>query len=246
MRYYFIILTILAIMSLEKCATIDDSMTLNIPKKGFEVVQQVPAKTIGRDQNALYLPPRKIRKDEFNSTTLNDFIDKMYTVMIKNSGVGIAANQLGKRLQIFIIEAKDDNPRYKVLGQVEKQLFINPIITKASTEKKNFWHGCLSAKDEKRGNVATYEWIEYQCQNQKGEVLTGRLDGFAAVIFQHEFKHLMNGTYLDVAKQFLSKTELDKKIASGELPFFEIASDTLPLLINGYTIGKTLNEYHSK
>ena len=246
MRYYFIILTILAIMSLEKCATIDDSMTLNIPEKGFEVVQQVPANTIGRDQNALYLPPRELRKEEFNSTKLNDFIDRMYTVMVKNSGVGIAANQLGKRVQIFIIEAKDDNPRYKVLGQVEKQLFINPIITKVSTEKKNFWHGCLSAKDEKRGNVATYEWIEYQCQNQKGEVLTGRLDGFAAVIFQHEFKHLMNGTYLDVAKQFLSKTELDKKIASGELPFFEIASDTLPLLINGYTIGKTLNEYHSK
>ena len=246
MRYYFIILTLLANMSLQRCATIDDSMTLKIPKKEFEVVQQVPANTIERNQNALYLPPRKIRKEEFNTTKLNDFIDRMYTVMVKNSGVGIAANQLGKRVQIFIIEANDDNPRYKVLGQVEKQLFINPIITKVSAEKKNFWHGCLSAKDEKRGNVATYEWIEYQCQNQKGEVLTGRLDGFAAVIFQHEFKHLMNGTYLDVAKQFLSKTELDKKIASGELPFFEKASDTLPLLINGYTIGKTLHDYHSK
>lgn len=162
MRYYFIILTILAIMSLQRCATIDDSMTLNIPKKEFEVVQQAPANSIERNQNALYLPARKIRKEEFNSTKLNDFIDRMYMVMVKNSGVGIAANQLGKRLQIFIIEAKDDNPRYKVLGQVEKQLFINPIITKVSTEKKNFWHGCLSAKDEKRGNVATYEWIEYQ------------------------------------------------------------------------------------
>ena len=246
MRYYFIILILIATMSLEKCATINDSLTLNIPQKGFEVVQQAPANTIGRDQNALYLPPRKIRKEEFNSTKLNDFIDRMYIVMVKNSGVGIAANQLGKRLQIFMIEAKDDNPRYKVLGQVEKQIFINPIITKVSTEKKNFWHGCLSAKDEKRGNVATYEWIEYQCQNEKGEVKKGRLNGFAAVIFQHEFKHLMNGTYMDVAKQFLSKTELDKKIVSGELPFFEKASDTLPLLINGYIIGKTLNEYHSK
>jgi len=246
MRYYFIILTLIATMSLVKCATIDDSLTLNIPEKEFEVLQQVPAKTTGRDKNALYLTPRKIKKEEFNSLKLNDFIDKMYHVMVKNSGVGIAANQLGKRLQIFIIEAKADNPRYKVLGPVQKQIFINPIITKVSPEKKNFWHGCLSAMGEKRGNVATYEWIEYQCQNQKGDIQNGRLDGFAAVIFQHEFKHLMNGTYLDIAKQFLSKTDLDKKIESGELPFFEIASDTLPLLINGYTIGKTLNEYHSK
>jgi len=161
MRYYFIILTLIATMSLVKCATIDDSLTLNIPEKGFEVLQQVPAKTIGRDQNALYLTPRKIKKEEFNSLKLNDFIDKMYHVMVKNSGVGIAANQLGKRLQIFIIEAKADNPRYKVLGPVQKQIFINPIITKVSSEKKNFWHGCLSAMGEKRGNVATYEWIEY-------------------------------------------------------------------------------------
>ena len=99
---------------------------------------------------------------------------------------------------------------------------------------------------EKRGNVATYEWIEYQYQNQKGDLQTGRLDGFAAVIFQHEFRHLMNGTYLDIAKQFLAKTDLDQKIESGELPFFEIASDSLPSLIKGYKIGETLYEYHSK
>ena len=245
-RYPLILATLIASINLKKCDKMDESFTLNIPKKGFEVLQHIPADKTGRDQNALYLPPRMIEKEEFNSTKLNTFIDSMYAVMVKNSGVGIAANQLGKKLQIFIIEAKADNSRYQVLGPVPKQTFINPIITKVSSNRKNFWHGCLSARDEKRGNVATYEWIEYQCQNQKGDIQTGRLDGFAAVIFQHEFKHMMNGTYMDVANQFLPKTELDQKIASGELPFFEIASDTLPLLINGYTIGKTLSEYNSK
>src|SRR5690606_2320765 len=116
------------------------------------------------------------------------FIDSMYAVMLRAEGVGIAANQLGKRLQIFIIEAASDNPRYQVLGAVKKQIFLNPKITKVSAERKNFWHGCLSAEDKKRGNVATYEWIEYECVNPKGEVENGRLDGFAAVIFQHEFR----------------------------------------------------------
>lgn len=246
MRYTLIITTLIATMSLKKCDKMDESFKLNIPKKGFEVIQNVPVNKEGRDKNALYLPPRIIEKEEFNSTKLNVFIDSMYAVMVKNSGVGIAANQLGKRLQIFIIEAKADNPRYKVLGPIQKQIFINPIITKVSPKRKNFWHGCLSAVGEKRGNVATYEWIEYQCQNQKGDLQTGRLDGFAAVIFQHEFRHLMNGTYLDIAKQFLAKTDLDQKIESGELPFFEIASDSLPSLIKGYKIGETLYEYHSK
>jgi peptide deformylase len=246
MRYTLIISIIIAIMSFTVYDKMNKSFTLNIPKDGFKVIQHVPSNKEGRDQNALYLPPRTIEEEEFNSPQLKAFIDSMYNVMVRNSGVGIAANQLGKRLQIFIIEAKADNARYKVLGPVEKQIFINPRITKVAPTRKNFWHGCLSAIDEKRGNVATYEWIEYQCQNPKGEVQTGRLEGFAAVIFQHEFKHLMNGTYLDVAKQFLPKPELDQKIASGELPFFEIASDTLPLLINGYTIGKTIDEYNAK
>ena len=246
MPNYFIIVLLITLLSLNSCKTMDPSLAINVSKGGFEVLQQIPADQKGREKSSLYLPPRIIREGEFNSHILNEFIDSMYTVMVKKSGVGIAANQLGKRLQIFIIEAKADNPRYKVLGPVPKQIFINPTITKVSIKKKNFWHGCLSANGEKRGNVATYEWIEYRSQNENGEIQTGRLDGFAAVIFQHEFKHLMNGTYLDVAKHFLSKTELDHEIEIGKIPFFETASDTLPLLISGYTVGQTLDEYHSK
>lgn len=232
-------------MNTKQCNSETESFSLNIPKKGFEVVQYIPANQKERAKNTLYLPPREVTKMEFNTKLLDDFIQSMYEVMVKNSGVGIAANQVGKRLQIFIIEAKADNPRYQVLGPVTKQIFINPKITKVSKAKMNFWHGCLSANGKDRGNVATYEWIEYQSLNPRGELETGKLDGFAAVIFQHEFRHLMNGTYLDIAKQFLPKAELDKKIQSGELPFFEITSESLPLLIGDYTIGKSINEYHS-
>lgn len=230
----------------QSCTPPDPSLTLEIPKEGFEVVQHIPIDAEGRDQNALYLSPREITDDEFNSPELKTYIDSMYAVMVRTSGVGIASNQLGKRLQIFMIEAKPTNPRYKVLGPVEKQIFINPIITKTSKKRKNFWHGCLSAEDENRGNVATYEWIEYSCQNQKGEMQSGRLEGFAAVIFQHEFRHMLSGTYLDHAKHFLPKEELDQQLDSGELPFFEFASDTLPLLIEGYKLGESIEAFHAR
>lgn len=228
---------------LQSACTEDESLTLKIPEEGFKVVQHIPADSIGRDQNTLYLSPRKIKSEEFNTPELKTLVDSMYSIMQQKEGVGIAANQIGKRLQIFIIEAESDNPRYKVLGEVENQVFINPKITKVSEKRKNFWHGCLSAEGEKRGNVATFEWIEYECQNQKGETQKGKLDGFSAVIFQHEFRHLMNGTYLDHAEHLLSKNVLDQKLESGELPFFELASDTLPLLIEGYQLGKGLEDY---
>ena len=241
-KYLFYFTKLITVVILTAC-TKEESLTLKIPKEGFKVVQNIPMEAKGRDQNALYLTPRRIRVEEFNSTELNTFIDSMYAVMQRKAGVGIAANQLGKRLQIFMIEAKSDNPRYKVLGPVEKQVFINPKITNVSEERMNFWHGCLSAHGEKRGNVATFKWIDYECQNQKGEIQRGRLDGFAAVIFQHEFRHLMKGTYLDHANHFLAKDELDQKLDTGELPFFELASDTLPLLIEGYQLGKPLEAY---
>lgn len=228
------------------CSPTEPSLTLDVPKEGFKVVQHIPKNQTGRDQNTLYIAPRKIRSDEFNSTELTVYIDSMYAVMLRTAGVGIASNQLGKSLQIFIIEAKPTNPRYKVLGPVEKQVFINPIITKTSKTCKNFWHGCLSADGENRGNVATYEWIEYSCQNQKGEVEHGRLEGFAAVIFQHEFRHMLGGTYLDHANHFLPKEELDEKLDSGEIPFFDVANDSLPLLIEGYEIGETIDEFHGR
>ncbi len=202
---WFIYTIVLISALLQLGCSEDESLTLKIPMEGFAVVQHISNESEGRDQNALYLEPRRIKHKEFNSSELNTLIDSMYTIMLRKAGVGIAANQLGKRLQIFIIEAKVDNPRYEVLGPVTKQVFINPRITTASKERKNFWHGCLSAQGEKRGNVATFEWIEYECQNQKGEIQRGRVDGFAAVIFQHEFRHLMSGTYLDHANHFLPK-----------------------------------------
>lgn len=245
-KTYLLIVTLATAIGLKSCKPMDNSLTLSSLNPEETVLQQIPANQEGRSKSALYLPPRSIKASEFNSPALHDLIEDMYRIMVKKAGVGIAANQIGKRLQVFIIEAKPDNPRYKVLGPVAKQVFINPIITKASSQTMNFWHGCLSAEGQKRGNVATYEWIEYQCQNEKGALITGRLEGFAAVIFQHEFKHLMNGTYLDVAKDCLSKEELDLAIAAQKVPFFEAASPTLPLLIQGYTVGETLEQYKAR
>jgi peptide deformylase len=230
----------------QTCQNVPNALTLTLPKEGFSVVQHQPVSSSDRVANTLYQVPRRIRSAEFGTPELQRFTDSLYAVMVRQAGVGIAANQIGKRLQLFFIEAKATNPRYKVLGPVAKQLFINPMITEVSLGRKNFWHGCLSAANEKRGNVATFEWIAYRCQNLDGSWREGRLDGFAAVIFQHEFRHLMGGTYLDIAQYFESKSDLDQKIQQGRLPFFEVASDSLPLLIQGFQVNKTVDEFGLK
>ncbi len=94
------------------CNKMNYPLKLVLKDTPLTVVQQIPADNNGRNKNVLYLPPRAIQKKEFNSKELNILIDSMYSVMIEKAGVGIAANQIGKRLQLFIIEAKSNNPLY--------------------------------------------------------------------------------------------------------------------------------------
>ena len=199
-----------------------------------------------RKENVLYLPARRIMSDEFSRSEFQEFVEKMRETMHATGGIGIAANQIGKRLQVFMIEAKLENPRYKVLGEVPFQVFINPRILKASRERRNFWHGCLSAVGEKRGNVATYESIEVEAADAQGKIKQVRLEGLAAVIFQHELRHLLGGTYLDKAGIFLPSEELKEKLDRKELPFFERADNNLPLLLDDYRIGESLEEYYGR
>jgi len=155
-------------------------------------------------------------------------------------------DSLAAPTQVFMIEAKPNNPRYRVLGPVPYAVYINPRITRVSSERKNFWHACLSALGEKRGNVATYEWIEIKASDSTGSEIQTRLEGLAAVIFQHEFRHMLGGTYLDRATSFLTKEEFERGLELQEIPFFEVAGDELPLLIGDYLIGESLEDYYAR
>lgn len=199
-----------------------------------------------RRENSLYLPARRILPDEFRSPELKDLTETMRAIMHATGGIGIAANQIGKRLQVFMIEAKPTNPRYHGLGEVPFQIFFNPRIRSASAERRNFWHGCLSAVGAPRGNVATYEWVEVEAEGEDGSLRREKLEGLAAVIFQHEFRHLLGGTYLDKAGEFLAKDELDAKLDKKERAFFGRADSSLPLLIDDYQVGESLEDYYTR
>ena len=243
MKIVFVIF--LLVYSLSACTTIRPNRipSLSVPEDGFKLVRHTP-NVEERHNNALYLPSRKIERNEFNSENLKHFIQQLRMAMHNWKGVGIAANQVNKNIQLFLIEAKHTSLWHETLDIVPYQVFINPKITRVSQERRNFWHGCLSANGEKLGNLASYEWIEYEAYDAKGELHSGRLTGFASVIFQHELRHLMGGTYLDKANQFIDTREFFAKINEQKIPFFEEADDSLPLLLDDYIINETLEDYY--
>jgi len=107
-------------------------------------------------------------------------------------GVGLAANQVGFDLSIFIMKPAKKSKIY---------VFINPKILKADEEKeedknkkkeKNVkLEGCLSVP-KIWGNVkrAKKVLLEYQTDDESFEKKQAWFSGFEAIIIQHEVDHL--------------------------------------------------------
>ncbi|MES2614191.1 MAG: peptide deformylase [Bdellovibrionota bacterium] len=192
----------------------------------------------GIGKKILYEPTKPVDAESIGAPKIQKIISSM-KAHLQGKGIGLAANQIGEPLQIFMIEYRQDTERYKYLNfpSIPLQVFINPRITAASKEKMSFWHGCLSALDKPRGLIATYQWIEYEAYDENGHKKTGKLDGLGAVIFQHEFRHLLGSLYIDHAKIFLNQEELKQLFESHKLNPYEPANDDIPLLLADYEIG---------
>lgn len=124
------------------------------------------------------------------------FIRRLALTMDVESGVGIAAPQVGLGRNIFIF-VRLDTPNYPVHAA------INPKIVGHSDEIVCFeGDGCLSIPGIS-GNTKRYAWIDVEYYNHHGELIKERLSGhsrdddFTGVIFQHEYDHLQGVLFTD-------------------------------------------------
>ncbi len=127
---------------------------------------------------------------------LQKLISRLKATMIAESGVGIAAPQVGILRNIFLF-VRIDKSEHPV------KVAINPKIIAFSEEKYIFeGDGCLSVPNRK-GNTLRYKWIDVEYLNEEGYLIRERLfansrhEDFTGVIFQHEFDHLNGILYTD-------------------------------------------------
>ena len=119
---------------------------------------------------------------------LRDLIPEMFTVMYATDGVGLAANQVGLPLRLFVMNPTGDREK-----KDEEYVFINPVILKrhGSAEDEE---GCLSYP-EIRASVVRSESIEFEGIALDGSLQQFRWKGHPARVVQHELDHL-NGVGL--------------------------------------------------
>lgn len=148
---------------------------------------------------------RKVARDvkpfEFNSPALLQLIQDLEDTMLANDGLGIAAPQINVSQKVTIIKIPNDSPRYgKLEVDSERFVVINPrveIIDKRLGE--GIWEGCLSIPTL-RGFVKRPRQIRVNYYDETGKNYNKTLNGFLAVVFQHEIDHLYGKLFIDRIK----------------------------------------------
>ena len=123
-----------------------------------------------------------------NFKNLQSIVDKMFDSMYEAEGIGLAANQIGLDMNIFIIDVTHTEETDDV------HIFINPSIISKHGENSRFQEGCLSlpgiALDIKRpSNVI----LKYQTIDQEWH--KNEFTGLLSRAIQHEMDHL-NGVFI--------------------------------------------------
>lgn len=124
--------------------------------------------------------------------TILQLIEDMKETLVAQTdpeGIGLAAPQVGKSLQLFIVKYDDESPF---------DVYINPHLelipdkakkTKKGKEEREKLEGCLSLKVI-WGTVKRHHRVHMQWMDEKGIKHNATFSGFYATILQHEYDHL--------------------------------------------------------
>lgn len=144
--------------------------------------------TVALEREILKTPAKAIDPQE---ELLPLLAKRMYLAVTDpaHPGVGIAAPQVGINRNLIWVQRLDKE------GE-PFELYLNPTITWRSNLLRKGQEGCLSIPDTV-GDVLRHYTIRLSYQNQQGEWHEELVEGFTAVIFQHETDHLLGILFTD-------------------------------------------------
>lgn len=137
---------------------------------------------------------RKLKADEIRSDEVQRFLAEMAATMSEYDGVGIAGNQCGENLSVFVMGLSKGMKRHP--DGIPLTVVFNPTLSPVGSETEEDWEGCLSVPDL-RGRVRRHKKVELAGLDHEGRAFKRTLEGFPARVVQHETDHLNGLVYLD-------------------------------------------------
>lgn len=128
-----------------------------------------------------------------------DLVEDMYDTMDAAHGVGLAANQIGVGLRVFVYDCPDEGPNGKVYrrrGEVINPVLQTSTIPETMPDPEDDIEGCLSVPGE---NFPTGRatWARVTGVDLQGNPVDIEGKGLFARCLQHEVGHLDGFLYVD-------------------------------------------------
>jgi len=130
---------------------------------------------------------------EFRTAELSALIDDMFLTMYVADGAGLAANQVGVDLRLFVYDCLDDQG-IRHVGHI-----INPVLDPPDPGCRRLideFEGCLSVPGAAM-EVSRTDRAVARGHDKDGSPLAVEGTGYFARCLQHEADHLVGHTYLD-------------------------------------------------
>lgn len=161
---------------------------------------------------------KKTKPIHENSEDLQKLIDDMFETMNHANGVGLAAPQIGKSIQLFVMDADDITEELEDEEDAGPLVFINPDIVKKSEETVKKEEGCLSIP-EVRDEILRPGTITISYKDRDFNDQTLEASGWLARVIQHEYDHLLGILFLDYLSAFKRRLHQStlRKIDKGTL-----------------------------
>ncbi|AUY49001.1 peptide deformylase [Streptomyces sp. CB01881] len=144
-------------------------------------------------EEVLHRRCRAVAEDEFGTSELSRLVDDMFATMWVAEGAGLAANQIGVDLQVFVWDCLDEDG-VRHVGHI-----LNPVLDDLPSDARRLAEveeGCLSVPGPYL-ELARPDFAVVRGHDLEGRPLVVEGRGYFARCLQHETDHLYGGLYID-------------------------------------------------
>ena len=124
---------------------------------------------------------------------LATLVEDLFATMYAAQGVGLAANQIGEPLRVFVYDCPDDDGKRHTGYVVNPKLVELPAAGRVLDDSNE---GCLSVPTA-YAPLARPDYAEVTGQDAQGNPVKVRGTGYFARCLQHETDHLYGYLYID-------------------------------------------------
>ncbi|MCW8093470.1 peptide deformylase [Alteromonas sp. ASW11-130] len=132
---------------------------------------------------------------------LKQFVSDMFETMTDENGIGLAATQVDRHIQVVVMDVSED--------QDTPYVFINPEIVEKQG-KVTSEEGCLSVPGN-YAKVERAESVKVKAFDENGDPFELEASGLLAICIQHELDHLQGVLFVDYLSP-LKRQRIRKKL----------------------------------